>query len=102
MGKKYEPANIRNIVISGAPNVGKTTLAESLLFSTGAIKEMGNIERGTTVMDFDEEEMIRDGKHSESAPCVLSDSFTAWFANFIEQDGAVPEMDWEVNNILVE
>lgn len=59
MGKIYEPKFIRNISISGAPNVGKTTLAESLLFATGEIKQMGNVERGTTVMDFDDEEIAK-------------------------------------------
>jgi len=51
---------------------------------------------------FDEEGMARHGSHSSDAPCVLSDSFTTWFADFIKQDGAVPEMDWDVSNILIE
>ncbi|NPV00834.1 MAG: elongation factor G [Brevinematales bacterium] len=59
MGKIYEPKMIRNISISGAPNVGKTTLAESMLFSSGVIKEMGSVDRGNTVMDFDEEEISK-------------------------------------------
>lgn len=57
MGKIYEPKFLRNITISGAPNVGKTSLAESLLYTGGQIKELGSVERGTSVMDFDDEEI---------------------------------------------
>jgi elongation factor G len=59
MGKIYEPKYIRNVSISGAPNVGKTSLAEALLFATGEIKERGSVDRGTTVMDFDDEEISK-------------------------------------------
>jgi len=57
MGKVYEPKLIRNIAVSGAPNVGKTTLSEALLYSAGVIPQMGSVDRGTTVMDYDEEEI---------------------------------------------
>ncbi len=57
MGKIYDPKLIRNIALSGAPNAGKTTLAEALLFSSGQIQQMGNVDKGTTVMDYDEEEI---------------------------------------------
>ncbi len=38
---------------SGQGGSGKTTLAEALLLASGAIKEAGTVERGTTVSDFD-------------------------------------------------
>jgi len=59
MGKIYEPKLIRNIALSGAPNAGKTTLAEALLFVSGQIPAMGSVDKGTTVMDFDEEEIAK-------------------------------------------
>ena len=59
MDKIYSAEFIRNTVISGAPNVGKTTLAEAILFTSGKIQHMGSIEKGNTVMDFDEEEIKR-------------------------------------------
>ncbi|MBN1378579.1 MAG: elongation factor G [Gammaproteobacteria bacterium] len=45
--------NIRNIALAGQAGVGKTVLVERLLFHTGAINEMGEIERGTTHSDHD-------------------------------------------------
>ncbi len=59
MGKIYDPKFIRNISISGAPNVGKTTLSEALLFTAGQIEQMGSVVKGTTVMDYDEEEISK-------------------------------------------
>jgi elongation factor G len=59
MEKIYSTESIRNTVISGAPNVGKTTLAEAMLFTSGKTPHMGSIDKNNTVMDFDEEEIKR-------------------------------------------
>ncbi|MDE6411204.1 MAG: GTP-binding protein [Clostridia bacterium] len=64
--------NIRNIAIVGHSGEGKTTLTEAILFNGGAIERMGKIENGTTVSDFDAEEIAR--KMSVS----LSLSYTEW------------------------
>ena len=39
----YETKNIRNIALLGHGNSGKTSLAESMLFVTGAIDRMGKV-----------------------------------------------------------
>ena len=45
--------HIRSVALVGHGAVGKTTLAESLLAASGAIKSRGSIEKGNTVCDFD-------------------------------------------------
>ena len=58
--KTYPTENIRNIVLVGHGGSGKTSLAEALLFRSGATTRLGKITDGNTVCDFDEEE-IRKG-----------------------------------------
>ncbi|HMP30552.1 MAG TPA: GTP-binding protein, partial [Saprospiraceae bacterium] len=44
--------NIRNIVFMGHSGSGKTSLAETMLFESGAISRKGNVDDGTTVSDY--------------------------------------------------
>ena len=55
----YETKNIRNICLLGHGNSGKTSLAESMLFTTGAIDRQGKVSEGNTVCDYDAEEIKR-------------------------------------------
>lgn len=57
--KDYLAKNIRNLSIIGHGSVGKTTLAEALLFSAGAIDRQGRVEDGQATMDYDSEEVKR-------------------------------------------
>ena len=51
--------NIRNIAIIGHSGEGKTSLAEAMLFNAKVIDRLGKTADGTTVMDYDEQEIAR-------------------------------------------
>ena len=57
--KEYTSESIRNVVLVSHSSAGKTMLAEACLHVTGGITRLGKIEDGTTVADFDEEEVRR-------------------------------------------
>src|SRR5437764_6705734 len=56
---KYGPDLIRNVAILGHSHEGKTTLAEAMLFATGATGRMGSTDAGTAALDFEPEEQKR-------------------------------------------
>jgi len=53
---KHSPDRIRNVAILGHSHDGKTTLAEALLFTAGAIPRMGSTDNGSAALDFEPEE----------------------------------------------
>ena len=55
----YTVNSIRNVVLLGHSGSGKSALAESLLYMTGAIMRMGKNADGNTVSDYDPEETRR-------------------------------------------
>lgn len=57
--KQYETSKIKNFCLLGHGNSGKTSLAEAMLYTAGNIDRMGKTQEGTTVMDFDPEEIKR-------------------------------------------
>ncbi|HHY88480.1 MAG TPA: elongation factor G [Chloroflexi bacterium] len=57
--KEYTTESIRNVAIVSHGGAGKTMMTEAFLFHTGATTRMGKVEEGTTVSDFDEEEIRR-------------------------------------------
>ena len=55
----YKMENIRNIAVMGHGKCGKTTLVEAMLFNAGATDRMGTVLDGTSVCDYDAEEIKR-------------------------------------------
>ncbi len=57
--KEYTTEFIRNVALVSHSSAGKTMLTEAFLHFTGATTRMGRVEDGSTVSDFDEEEIRR-------------------------------------------
>jgi elongation factor G len=57
--KEYTTESIRNIALASHSSAGKTMLVEAMLHLTGATTRLGRVEDGTTISDFDEEEIRR-------------------------------------------
>lgn len=57
--KEYTTEFLRNVALVSHSGAGKTMLTEAFLHSTGVITRLGKVEDGTTVSDYDEEEIRR-------------------------------------------
>src|SRR3990172_1456103 len=57
--KEYPADSIRNIALVGHSGTGKTSLAEAMMFVSGATTRLGKIEEGSTVSDWDPDEQKR-------------------------------------------
>lgn len=55
----YEGTNIRNVCFVGHGSSGKTSIVSGLLFTSGMVNRLGRVDDGTTVTDYDEEEVER-------------------------------------------
>ena len=57
--KEYRTESIRNVALVSHSSAGKTMLADAFLHFTGATTRLGKIEEGTTISDFEDEEICR-------------------------------------------
>ena len=57
--KVYKTENIRNIAIASHQGTGKTSLAEAIVFQTGAANRLGKVTEGNTLSDYSPEEVKR-------------------------------------------
>src|SRR3981081_4057100 len=69
--KVYDAASIRNVALVGHTGSGKTQLASAILADTGMINRFGKVDDGTTITDFDEEEVVR--KHTLAASLAYAE-----------------------------
>ena len=86
---KFESEKIRNIAIVGHGQTGKTSLTSALLYNTGMVNRLGKVDQGTTVTDYEEEEIEKKISISASVAYLHKDKHkvnlidTPGFANFI-------------------
>ena len=69
--KAYDTGSIRNVAVIGHSGAGKTQLVAALLFAAGATPRLGRVDDGTTVTDYDDEEIAR--KHTLSASLAFAE-----------------------------
>jgi len=81
----YSTEDIRNIALVGAGGTGKTMLVESLFAAAGAIKQKGEISRGTTISDYTAQEQAH--QHSLDA-AVVSLDYSGKHLNIIDTPGS--------------
>ena len=55
----YAMEQMRNVVLLSHSGAGKTSLAEAMLFNSGAITRLGKVDQGNTTSDYDPEEIKR-------------------------------------------
>jgi elongation factor G len=55
--RTYSADRIHNVGLFSHAGAGKTTLAEAMLFETGAVNRMGKVDDGTTISDYEPEEI---------------------------------------------
>src|SRR5918993_280873 len=82
--KVYDAASLRNVALVGHSGSGKTQLVSAVLFDAGAVNRLGRVDDGTTVTDYDEEEIAR--RHTLAA----SLAYVEWNKtkiNFIDTPG---------------
>ena len=94
----YSTPDIRNIVLLGHNGDGKTTLAERLLFRSGALSRMGKIEDGTTASDYEPEEERRGGSVNLS---VLPVEWAGKKINILDTPGYMDFLGEMLSGLLV-
>ena len=81
---KYTIDRLRNVVLIGHSSSGKTSLAEAVLFNTGAIPRRGLVDDGNTASDFDPEEIRREISINTS---VLMCEYNGFKINVLDTPG---------------
>lgn len=67
---KFRTDQLRNVALVSHSGAGKTSLAEAMLFEAKSSKRLGRVDNGTSIMDFDAEEIKRQiSINLATAPC---------------------------------
>lgn len=82
--KDFTVDKIRNIALIGHGGVGKTSLAEVLLYSAGETNRIGRVDDGSTISDYHPDEIERKISISTS---LLHAEWKDWKINFLDTPG---------------
>ena len=94
--KEYTADYLKNMILLGHLGSGKTSLAESLAFISGAIEKKGSVEKKTSISDFGKEEQ---GKQTSLSTSVVPVEFKDYKYNFLDAPGA-DEMIGDILNAM--
>ena len=78
--------SLRNVAVIANRGAGKTSLAEAILFTTGAIPTLGSVMQGTSVSDFEPEEIHHRSSVSTS---LLRCTWNQTAINLLDTPGAL-------------
>lgn len=67
--KKYETESIRNLGMFSHGGEGKTSIVEAMLFLAGENTRLGKVDEGSSLMDYEPEEIERKASISASLAC---------------------------------
>ncbi|MBE6875789.1 MAG: GTP-binding protein, partial [Ruminococcus sp.] len=87
---------IKNIALAGHHSSGKTALAEALLYRAGASDRHGKIAEGTTVCDFDPEEIKRKASLSTA---LAGFQYEDYWMNLLDTPGILDFAGEELSGI---
>lgn len=95
--KAYPTSQLRNVALVSHQGAGKTSLAEAILFDVGAVNRMGDVQQGTTVSDYDDEEIRRGLSLSTS---IIPVEYKSLKINFLDTPGYT-DFQGDVKNSLM-
>ena len=82
--KVYDAASLRNVALVGQAAPGRRSSLAAVLFDAGAVNRLGRVDDGTTVTDYDEEEIAR--KHTLASSLAYAE-WNKTKINFIDTPG---------------
>ncbi len=82
--KVYRTEKIRNVTLISHVGAGKTSLIDAALFDSGAVTRQGRVDDGTSVVDYDPDELKR---HMSLSVKVLPVEWQEHKINFIDTPG---------------
>ena len=78
--------SVRNIALVSNVGAGKTSLTEALLYASGAIPTLGSVLQGTTVSDFEPEELHH---HCSASTSLLQFTWNQTAITLVDSPGAL-------------